>query len=102
MLLILVLLLTLSIALYKRGILYLGPLYIAIRNNGISKIPFISKGVLRQLGKPWRRGVGIELRARQYVLHIGVCRKTTSDDPTLSSLDGSWMDVDIETIKGWN
>ena len=90
--------------LWKTGIVYIDPIYIAIRNNGNPDIGPISKGFLRQLVRPWRRGVGVELKVGVYVLHVGVCRRmkdTTSTDATLYNLDGKWLDEDVDTIKGW-
>lgn len=90
--------------LWKKGILYGDPFYIAIRNNGSPDIGFISRGMLRQVVRPWRRGAGIEFKVGKYVLHIGVCwRKRMPDatSSTLASLDGRWLETDPLTIKGW-
>lgn len=98
------LILVLGQRLWKKGILYIDPFYVAIRNNGVPEVGFISKGLLRQIVRPWRRGTGIEFKVNKYVLHVGICwRKRMSDDTTstLASLDGRWLEADPMTIKGW-
>jgi hypothetical protein len=104
--LVLVFLLTiLGIRLYKKGIVFVGSLYVAIRNNGSDTAPYVSKGIYRELYPPWRRGSGIEFRVSKYVLHIGICKKVspeTSEDGFLQAMDGKWLDLDVDAIKRWN
>ena len=93
--------------LWKDGILFLDPLYVAIRNNGDPSVGAISKGLLRQVIRPWRRGIGVEFKYGKYgkyVLHIGVCWRRRAADPSqalLASLDGRWLEDDPEVIQKW-
>lgn len=91
--------------LIRTKFLFFGRFYAAIRSNGSKSTPPISKGIYRELYPPWRRGSGIEFRVTKYVLHVGVCKKTspeTAEDGFLKAMDGKWLDLDIDTIKRWN
>ena len=81
-----------------------GPLYAIRRDNGTPKEPHLCTGFMHEISHPWRRGKGIQIRVRNQIVQVGLCRKhphQKEDEGALSAIGGRYMDTDVKDIRGW-
>jgi hypothetical protein len=85
-------------------VLGFGPFYIIRRDNGTTGMPHLALGFMKELGYPWRRGKGLQLRIKTQIIQIGLCRKTRQDNEETGILDavqGRYLSDTAGDIGNW-
>lgn len=81
-----------------------GPVYWITRNNSLGATPFISMGIMREVGPPWRVGKGLQITVKPYAFQLGVCRKesyNSVEEGELGALGARYMDETPKELGTW-
>jgi hypothetical protein len=82
----------------------IGPVYWITRDNGMDNQPIICVGFMRETGEPWRTGKGLQVRIKQYVFQLGLCRRNPNkeeEEGLLFAMKGRALDTQAKDIASW-